>query len=200
MAAAQSVTGICNRALQLVGSAQQIMNLTDTSREGRACARAYDFCRRAELRAHPWNFAFKRAQLAADTTVPPFGPTFRFPWPTDCLRVVIPKCAAVDWQVEGRAIVSSDSSPLNIRYVADIEDPTIFDAMFCETLAYRIAMAIVQDMTQSSTLQSELGAAYKGSLIEARKVDALESLPETAPDSSWITARYVDSANLRANG
>lgn len=199
MAAAQSVTGICNRALQLVGSAQQIMNLTDTSREGRACARAYDFCRRAELRAHPWNFAFKRAQLAADTTVPPFGPTFRFPWPTDCLRVIIPKCSSYDWQVEGRAIVSSDSSPLDIRYVADIEDPTIFDAMFCETLAYRIALAIVQDMTQSSTVQSELGAAYKGSLLEARKVDALESLPETAADSSWITSRYYDSANLRAN-
>lgn len=198
MAAAQSVTGICNRALQLVGSAQQIMNLTDTSREGRACSRAYDFCRRAELRAHPWNFAMKRAQLAADTTVPPFGPTYRFPWPTDCLRVLVPKGVCNDWQVEGRAIVSSDSSPLDIRYVADIEDPTIFDAMFCETLAYRMGLAMVQDITQSSTVQSELASAYRASLIEARKVDALESVPETGVDSSWITARCYDSASLRS--
>ena len=185
-----SVTGICNRALQLVGSAQQIMNLTDTSREGRACSRAYDFCRRAELRAHPWNFAMKRAQLAADTSVPPFGPSYRFPWPTDCLRVLVPKCVYNDWQVEGRAIVSSNSSPLDIRYVADIEDPTIFDAMFCETLAYRMGLAMVQDITQSSTVQSELANAYKASLIEARKVDALESVPETGVDANWITSRY----------
>lgn len=194
--AGQSVTGICNRALQLCGSAQRIMNLTDTTREARAVASTYDTCRRAELRAHPWNFAIKRAQLAADGTAPLFGPAYRFPLPTDCLRVLVPKCAYPDWQVEGHAVVSTDASPLDIRYVRDEEDPTVFDAMFCETLAYRIALAIVEDLTQSTSKQGMLGQAYKASLIEARKVDALESVPERPADGSWITARSTDSSAI----
>lgn len=197
MASAQSVTGICNRALQLVGSAQQIMNLTDTTREARACSRAYDFARRAELRSHPWNFAIKRAQLAADTSAPAFGATYRFAWPSDCLRVIVPQDPSPDWQVEGRAIISSDSTPLDIRYIADIEDPTIFDAMFCETLAYRVALAIVQDMTQSATVQGELTNGYRNSLLEARKVDAMEAVPVAPNDTSWVTSRYANSMALR---
>lgn len=193
---AQSVTGICNRALQLVGAAQQILNLTDNTREARACTRAYDPCRRAEIRAHPWNFAIARAQLAADTAGPPFGPVYRFPLPTDCLRVLVPKSASCDWNVEGRAIVATEDTPLNIRYMADVEDSTQFDAMFCEVLAYRIALAIVEDMTQSNAKKAGLQGDYKNVLIEARKVDALESVPERAAESEWLTSRYYDSSAI----
>lgn len=193
---AQSVTGICNRALQLVGSAQQILNLTDTTREARALNRAYDPCRRAELRAHPWNFAIKRTQLAADTSGPPFGPVYRFPLPVDCVRVLVSPCGNPDWQVEGRAIVASDGSPLDIRYVADIEDPTQFDALFCEALAARIGVAIVEDMTQSNTKQQSLKQTYSAMIGEARQADAMESRAEDAPDSSWITARRLDSSAI----
>lgn len=194
--AGQSVTAICNRALQLCGSAQRITNITDTTREGRIVSPAYDPCRRAELRANPWNFAIKRAQLAADTTAPLFGPSYRFPLPSDCLRVLVPKNPCPDWNVEGRAVVSTDTSPLEIRYVRDETDPTVFDAMFCELLAYRIALAINIDLSDSTAKQQMLAQAYKAALIEARKVDALESVPEQAADSSWITGRYCNSAAI----
>jgi len=195
---AQSVTGICNRALQLVGSAQQILNLTDNTREARACTRAYDPSRRAELRAHPWNFSIKRAQLAANTAAPPFGPVYEFPLPTDCLRVIVPMYAACDWNVEGRNIVATSATPLNIRYIADIEDPTLFDAQFCEVLAYRIALAIVEDMTQSNTKRQNLRSEYSAALAEARKVDATESIPERAADSEWVTSRWRNSSTIWA--
>lgn len=193
---AQSVTGICNRALQLVGSAQQILNLTDNTREARACSRAYDPCRRAELRSHPWNFAVKRAQLAANTSGPPFGPVYQFPLPTDCLRVLVRKYASCDWNVEGRTIVSSTSTPLNIRYIGDIEDTTQFDAAFCEVLAYRIALAIVEDLTQSNAKKAGLQQDYRNALVDARKVDALESVPERSAESEWTTARYYNSSAI----
>lgn len=195
--AGQSVTSICNRALQICGSAQRLMNITDTTREGRIVAPAYDACRRAELRAHPWNFSIARAQLAADTSAPLFGPAYRFPLPVDCLRVLVPQDPWPDWNVEGRAIVSTDLSPLEIRYVQDVEDTTVFDAMFCETLAYRIALAIVKDLTNSSADKGQIGQEYKASLLEARKADAMESVPEQASDSSWITARTTDSFTIR---
>lgn len=198
--AAQSVTAICNRALQLAGSAQRIMNITDTTREGRLVSPAYDACRRAELRANPWNFAIKRAQLAADTTAPLFGPSYRFTLPTDCLRVLVPKNPSPDWNVEGRAVVSTDDSPLEIRYIRDEEDPTIFDPMFCELLAYRIAVAINLDLSDSTAKQAILQQGYKAALLEARKVDALESVPEQAADSSWVTSRYTDSSAIWDQG
>lgn len=193
---AQSVTGICNRALQLVGSAQQIMNLTDNTREARACTRAYEPCRRAELRSHPWNFAVKRTQLAANVAGPPFGPVYQFPLPADCVRVLVPKYAACDWNVEGRNIVATTDTPLDIRYIADITDPTVFDAAFCEVLAYRIALAIVEDMTQSNTKKSGLQQDYRAALGEARKVDALESVPEHSAESEWTTSRYFNSSAI----
>lgn len=193
---AQSVTGICNRALQLVGSAQQIMNLTDNTREARACTRAYDPCRRAELRAHPWNFAIARVQLAANLAGPPFGPVYQFPLPIDCVRVLVPKNASCDWNVEGRNIVATAGTPLNIRYIADIADPTVFNAMFCETLAYRIALAIVEDMTQSNAKKAGLQQDYRSALVEARKADAMESVPERSAESEWTTSRYFDSSAI----
>lgn len=194
--AGQSVTAICNRALQLCGSAQRITNISDATREGRLVSPAYDPSRRAELRANPWNFAIKRAQLAADANPPLFGPSYRFPLPTDCLRVLVPKNPCPDWNVEGRAVVSTDASPLEIRYVRDEEDPTVFDAMFCELLAYRIAIAINIDLSDSTAKQQLLQQGYKAALIEARKVDALESVPEQAADGTWVTSRYCDSSAI----
>jgi hypothetical protein len=92
--------------------------------------------------------------------------------------------------------VSTDTSPLEIRYVYDVTDPTVFDAMFCELLAYRIALAINIDLSDSTAKQQLLQQGYKAALIEARKVDALESVPEQAADSTWITSRYCDSSSI----
>lgn len=188
---AQSVTGICNRALQLVGSAQRITNLTDNTREARALDRAYDPCRREELRVHPWNFAIKRAQLAADAAVPAFGPTAQFSLPADCLRVIMPSGAGSDWQLEGRKILVSSTAPFDLRYVSDEEDPTVFDAAFCEVLAARIALAIVEDLTQSTAKQEVLQATYTALYNRAKKTDAIENLPQPADDPSWVTDRYT---------
>jgi len=194
--AGQSVTGICNRALQLVGSAQRIMNITDNSREARAVNATYDYCRRQELRTHPWNFAIKRAQLSNDVAPPAFDEQYAFTLPADCLRVLVPFEASDDWQVEGRKILSTSALPLNLRYIADIEDPTVFDPSFCEALAARIAMAIVEDMTQSTAKQQQLAQVYKNFLGEARKADALENTPVAPPDSDWITSRMQTSRQL----
>lgn len=192
----RSVTEICNRALQICGSAQRLTNITDTTREGRIVAPAYDPCRRAELRAHTWNFAIARASLAADVAAPLFGPSYRFALPTDCLRVLVPKDTRPDWNVEGRAVVSSSPGPLGIRYVRDIEDATLFDALFCETLSTRIALAVVKDLTNSSADLAEIRQPYRQTLAEAHKANALEHVPEQAADTGWVTSRQFSSRAL----
>lgn len=201
---AQSITGIANRALQLLG-AIAIMNLTDNSAEARECSRAYDSCRRAELRAHLWNFATARATLAPDGATPNFGYQYQFTLPTDCIRIILPNDAELDWKQEGRKILTNtQSSPfaagmwnasntaspvLYLNYISDIQDPTQFDPLFCEALSHRMAIAMCERITQSNQKKQILQAEYKESIAEARVTDAFENLPDDPPDDDFWLAR-----------
>lgn len=198
--AAQSSTSIANRALQMLGAAS-ILALTDNSKEARESNRCYDDCRRAELRAHPWNFSFKRALLAPSATPPAFGFGYAFPLPADCLRVPLPNDFDLDWEIEGRAILTnSTNSPwsasvpsgtgasLALRYVADIEDATLFDATFCEALAARMAGEMCEVLTQSNQKAQIVQGRYKDALAVAHACDALENLPAEPPVDPWVAA------------
>ncbi len=63
---ATSDVEICNSALQKLG-AETITTLADNSRRASLCNRQYDKIRKKLLRAHPWNFAIKRAALVEIT-------------------------------------------------------------------------------------------------------------------------------------
>ena len=197
---AQSVTGIANRALQLLG-AGSILNLTDNTPEARECTRAYDPCRRAELRKSVWNFAVARASLAPDAVAPLFGYTYWFTLPVDCIRVLLPADAGLDWKLEGRKILTNNvSSPygtavvsgetvLNLAYIADVQDPTVFDPLFCEVVSAAMASAMCERLTQSNQKKGDAREAYKGAMDEAKHSDALEGLPIEPPDDDWWLAR-----------
>lgn len=184
---AQSVVDICNSALQRVGAAS-ITSLADNSPEAKACNLAYDSNRRDELRKHPWNFAVKRAVLAPDATAPAFGFLYAFTLPTDCLRVLRPATYQLDWQIEGRKILTNDGAVLNLRYIADITDAAQFDSSFYNVLSAALALDVVEKLTQSSTKKQALQGDYSGAVSMAKKVDAFESGPEDAVDDSWIEA------------
>ena len=198
---AQSVTGIANRALQLVG-AGTIMNLTDNTPEARECTRAYDYCRRAELRKNTWNFATTRAVLAPDAVAPAFDYAYQFTLPVDCVRVVMTNDPSLDWKQEGhKLLTNSAQSPygvslsgttgtvLNLTYVADVQDPTLFDPLFCETLSAAMAVAICERLTQSNQKKTDAQQTYARAMDDAYHADSLESLPVDAPDDDWWLAR-----------
>ena len=84
-----SVVDICNEAMDLLGAAT-ITSLTENSKEARLCNRRFETVRDAVLRAHPWNAAIARADLAQDSATPAFGFSFQYTLANDpyCLRVV----------------------------------------------------------------------------------------------------------------
>lgn len=197
--AAQSSTSIANRALQMVGAAA-ILALTDNTPEARAANNCYDACRRAELRAHRWNFARKRALLAPSATPPAFGYTYSFPLPTDCLYVPLTNDWDSDWEVEGRAILTNsgnspdsatppDGTVLALAYVADVTDPPLFDPLFCEALAARMAVEMVERLTQSNQKAQDMQGRYKFAIAEASSANAFEQLAQDPPEDDWIAAR-----------
>lgn len=187
---AQSVVDCCNLALQKVGS-RGIMSLTEDSREARACRKAFDSNRRAELRKHPWKFAIKRIVLAPDSAAPAFDYLYRFTLPSDCVRVLFPRDYTLDWVVEGRSILTNfGGGVLNLRYISDIEDATLWDPAFYDMVAISLALDLVETLTTSTGKKQLLEEDYEDAVTEAKKANAFEMLPAAPSDSSFVTVRY----------
>ena len=202
-------TDICNRALQKLG-AKRIATLAEASPSARAVNLAYDVVRRAELRKRVWNFSIQRASLAADVTPPAWGRQNSFTLPSDFLRLaesypedltndvnVVGVSVAFtasftgmkDWVIEQNKIVTNDEAPLQIRYVQDITDTTLFDPLFSESLSTAIAFEICEEITQSNTKKQALGQHYLALIDEAKLANSMEVAPADPPPDTWLAAR-----------
>ena len=183
---------ICNRALQKLG-AERITSLTEDSVNARACNVAYEPVKLSELRAHPWNFAIKRAQLPASATPPEFGRPNSFPLPSDFVRLMPPYPEAntndLDWQIEGKQIYTFDSAPLNVRYIYNVTDPNEMDVLFREALATKIALELCEEFTQSPSKKADIKDDYKNIIREARRTNGIENVAQQPPEDTFITAR-----------
>lgn len=183
---------ISNRALQKLGAAR-ITSLSDNSRNARSCNACYDSIRKATLRNHPWNFAIKRAILAADSSAPVFGRARSFQQPADFLRILPPypedDINSLDWIIEGQQIYTDDVAPLNIRYIADITDPSLFDSLFSEALSSNMALEMCEELTQSNSKKADISREADRNIAEAKKVNALEKVVAMVPDDFYITVR-----------
>lgn len=183
---------ICNRALQRLG-AKRITSLTDDSRNARSCNAAYFVLRDAELRAHPWSFSIKRAQLAADATAPLFEKARSFTLPASSLRLYEDDPAVVnnnkDWVIEGDKILTDDTAPLDIRYIDQITDPNEMDVLFREALAAKIAFELAEEITQSNTKKRDALRAYEDAIAMAKRTNSIEKTSEKPPEDTWVTVR-----------
>lgn len=187
MASPGSETDICNLALQRLG-AKAISTLEEDSVAGRECNRVYAHARDSELRAYAWNFARERASLAADATDPAFGFAKQYPLPVDFLRI-LPDAEVRDWQIEGTSILTDDGAPLKLVYIKRVEDVSLFDELFISLLVTRIAVDVVEKITQSNTKAEMARAAYKAARAEARKINSFENVARVPPTDDWIIAR-----------
>lgn len=194
---------ICNRALTLLG-ADLIIALTDDTNRGRTMQANYASIRDAEIVRHRWHFALRRAALPALSTVPVFGFANQFQIPTDFLRLIeggdlVSGADLTDYRTgstalysrEGDKILTSLGAPLNIRYIAQITDASLFDAAFAEMLSARIADECCERLTQSDSKRQICMAAYKRAKLEALQSNAIETPAESPADAEWITARAL---------
>lgn len=189
---AASIVEICNRALQKLGAAR-ITSLSDQSTNARAVSQAYYRVRDAEFRKHPWNFAIQRFQLAASATPPAFGPTNSFPLPAGWMRLLPPdpflNTNDRDWTIEGNQVLTMGGAPLNVRCVMKIEDTNLYDPLFDEALASKLAYELAEQLTQSNTKKEAAAGDYKVAIAEAKKVNGIEKVPQDSVEDTWITAR-----------
>ncbi len=188
---AASNVRIANRALQKLG-AGRISSLDQDHPNARSMKAAFDSVRDMELRRYDWSFAIKRASIAADGTDETILNTWkRYSLPNDFLKLIRDdeSGAHPDWKIEGLYILSADASPLEIRYIARIEDPNFYDTLFIEAFAGRLAMECCEEITQSDGKMDRVVAAYKEDIAEAKRIGAIEKPAQDFPEDPWLTAR-----------
>ena len=177
----------CNAALASLG-ARSVTSLGEESKEARLCALRAEPVRDALLRAHPWNFAMRRADLPA--LAEEADGANRFQLPADCLIVRLVEAAEPDdWRVEGRTLIAPVPPPAAVRYTARITDPTQWDALFAECFSAKLAAELAVAVTGSRAEEGHREQLYRAKLAEARRNDALESGSAVPREGSWLEAR-----------
>lgn len=94
-----------------------------------------------------------------------------------------------DWEFEGDYVVSSDVGPIVFRFVADVTDVQKMTQMFCEGLACRVATAVCEPLTQSTTKLQTIASEYNKVMGEARTRNAIEIGTEEPPLDDYIACR-----------
>lgn len=191
-----SRVGIANRALTKLGQ-PRIIALDDDSHSSNTLESMFDAVRDAELRASLWHFSKARAELPALSESPAFGYAHQYQLPADYLRLIAihgrqvsPQPGQDGWySIEGGRILISHPGPLRIRYVRRIEDTSLFDPLFVESFACRLAAESCEALTQSNTKKQAAWDEYAQALRTARRANAIERPALAMSDDSWLEAR-----------
>ena len=196
MTAQASQTRIVNRALALLGSAQRVSSITEPSGAAVTALALFDDARDATLAEHPWNFAIRRSSLAANVTAPAFGYAYSFALPGDCLRW-LPWAAQSDdfrrCEQEGGALLADTPGPLNIRYIARIEDVALWSAGFTEAVAWKLAAEMAEPITADAGVGNKMLQGWDTALRKAKRSDAMatgDRARDLSATSNWIGTRY----------
>lgn len=185
---------IANAAASKIGEDDQLRTPDDDTHLGRTVKANWTIVRQAALRDHSWNFAMKRAELAALADVPDgvlVGWAYAYEVPADALRIV----ELLDWpgnqdfQLEGPRLLFDDEGPLKIRYIRDVVEPADWDALFVEAFACRLAYQICDRITGDRGRKKDQWDAYREALSQAKRVDARENPAVPQEPSGWELAR-----------
>ena len=178
---------IINLALSEIGESG-IMSLTDRSRRATIATQNYDVTRKSLLRKFEFNFSIKRKKLPPLEEAPEFDFSTQYLLPNDFIKVAGTN-TDFPHKIEGRKLYSNLAEAFPLVYVADIDDPALFDTIFVELLAVTLAELIVEPLTQSNTKKQLITQK----LITLRQFaginDGIENTSTDLEDTPWVMGR-----------
>ena len=190
---ATSWTSLNNQALAMLG-ADQISNIdTDTTDNAIKCRAVYESVRDELLRSHVWNFAIAWASvaaLAADPDNPNFEYNYTLPTAPYCLRVLEIE-DNYPFAIEGRKLLTDQSSPINIKYISRVSNAATLDVSFVSAYTILLAIRLCLSITTSRTLKEDLKTDFALAILEAQGNNAIESKWENDVQSE--TDRWEDA-------
>lgn len=180
---------ICSNALVMLGAAP-IASFTEGTTSAKVASNLYADQKRSFLRAHPWNAAITRVQLAPLGDAPAFGWRSAFLLPNDCVRVLYVGFGDIDIEhkVEGRKVLA-DTTGIDLSYITNLA-VDLWDAHMVEAMTLKMAGAMCYAITKSASLTDAWMAAAERKIREAKTVDGQEGTPDGIDDSPLMSSRY----------
>jgi hypothetical protein len=187
-----SYTDIANLALGHLGEDDQLRSPDQDSHAARTVKAAWPLVRRICLRELTPSFAKRRDELPA-LAATPIEWDYQFQLQAGTLRlleILSPAGARDHYAVEGGRILCHSEGPLKVLVIADVEETALWDDLFVQAFAYRLAYQIADRITSDLSRQDRCWEAYKQAKRQAGGADARQDPPIPHEDSSWVTARW----------
>ena len=195
-------TEIANRALIKLGDLT-IIDVNADDEKAILVRNAWNSLRDDELRSHAWSFAIKRELLPALARPPAWEYAYAYQLPADCLRVisagdevgapvdysVYNPAAGSKYKIEGRELLTDFAPPLRLRYVARIENASLWDACFIECFACRLAAELAHKLIGSGSARQLAWQEYEMARRKAYTSNAIELPPSRFPDTESVGVR-----------
>lgn len=196
-----SIVEVYNLAATRMGSVTRVSSPDDDRHVARTIRAVFDMQRRAAIRDGAWNFATRRAELAAEynpaRVIYPW--THAFPMPAEDLRLVeVIGCSREDYEYLDGVICANSAGPLYVRHLVDVEEPANWDEGFAHSFGLRLACVCGRTVGGSAFDLDQCWSEYRQSLAVAKRVDARENPGPGQDESDWITARF--SGGIASSG
>ena len=183
-----SIVGICNIALGRAGITDQIANIdTEQSVPALWCKTHYQDCLDRVLRDFPWGFATKTENLSQiDEGV--------YLYPSDCLNVVSVD-GKNDFHIEMTGVGTNQrkiirTSGSEVKYVARVNDPNLFDSLFISTLAWLMASELSLSVCGNNTQRAQYAyQQYELSKSSAQRASIMEGGEKPFNNDEFLKAR-----------
>ncbi len=121
-----------------------------------------------------------------------------FDVPSDSLRILELRltfgATTSPWVVEGTKVLTNDGDTVPLRYIQRLLNPASYDPMLAQVMAYRLALELAEDLTQSNTKKEVSQASYDQILAKAKRIDSQEQSPMPRERSVWENARLQSSS------
>jgi hypothetical protein len=192
-----SETKICNLALTKLGT-NTIVNLTESTENARRCNLIYDPIRREILRAHTWCWATKIQTLSEIADEEIINYDYIYTYPADCLYILrvfdenetdINNYKILLTTDTNKRCIATNTYQAYIEYIKDIDDVTLFDDIFIEAFAARIAAELVMPLTGNENLKGSLLQEYQIQIEKAKKTNQQEKHTVLNQSSPYLAAR-----------
>lgn len=153
-----SALDICNIALSKLGESPIPALDANGCPAARMCYMHYHPVRREVLCACRWSFAKKETVLTSSADADDSGlHSLPHTLPQDCLRVLAVN--SPNWTLRGRSVFCNQPV-IRLSYIADEEDTTLFEPLFVEALATRLASKLCIPLLSSTTARKALTDEY----------------------------------------
>ena len=195
-------TEICNIALRRIG-VNPINNVeSDVSAAAMELRSMWDLTVENVLRSAEWSFARKVIPLAEVGDEKSLGWDYLYKYPADC---------SIMWHIENESSIHNPDiknkwekllSPVTNTpciacdvaeaygiYTARITDPVLWDEMFVDALAWKLASEVCQRLASDTSLWNRCSTMYRSAIVTAQTMNKTENGTDDALQGAFITCR-----------